>query len=98
MAVGIKIAEQRIADITQAFRPGGQACCAVYADTQNLGIYPIKPVECDLVRWDLTSSDRRPGQGEESQDDIFLTQVIAQADFLSQVAFQAKIGGNLTNF
>jgi len=58
---------------------------------------PIKPVEVELVGWDLTRSYRSPGEGEERQDNIFLAQVMAQAGIGVQVAFEAKIRRILTN-
>jgi hypothetical protein len=51
----------------------------VNADTQDLGIYPLEPVESDLVRGDLRRSYGGPGQREECQDDVFATQEVAQA-------------------
>jgi hypothetical protein len=52
----------------------------IYADTQNLGIEPIEAVEGDLIRWDLRRSYRRPGQGEESNDEVFLAAETAPFD------------------
>ena len=43
-AVRPEVAEQRIGDAAQAFAPCPQAIFAVYAQTQNLGLDPIKPV------------------------------------------------------
>lgn len=59
--VRVKIAQQRVRNSTQAVGPGFQGGDAVYAKTQNLGLDPIKPVECGLVRWDLARSYGRPG-------------------------------------
>jgi hypothetical protein len=70
---------------------------AVYTDTQNLGIYPVEPVEGDLVRRDLGSSDGSPGQGEESQEDVLLAQVITQTGDFAQMIFQSKTGRDLSN-
>jgi hypothetical protein len=90
-----EIREQRVADPTKAFCPGMQAVFTVNRDTQDLGIYPLEPVKCDLVRGDLRRSYRRPGQREEGQDDIFSTQIIAQANFLAAMIYQGKVRGIL---
>lgn len=97
MAVRIEITQERVGDASHAFCPGSQTCTAVDAETQHLGLDPIKPVKAGLVRWNLACSYRRPGQWKKSQDDIFLADKITQADFFPQVAIQAKIGGGLTN-
>lgn len=49
------------------------------ANTQDLGIYPLEPVQSDLVRGDLRRSDWRPGQREKGQNYVFLAQKVAQA-------------------
>ena len=69
----------------------------VYTDTQDLGIHPIEPVKSDLVRGDLGCSDWRPGQGEEGQDDVLLSQVIAQAGLFPQMILQGKSRCGLSN-
>ena len=86
-AVRVEIAQQRVGDAAQAFSPGFQAGDAINTDTQDLGIDPIEPVESDLVRWDLTRSYRRPGQGEESDRHITATAVFTQTHALAQVVF-----------
>jgi hypothetical protein len=96
--VGVKIAQKWVGDVPQAFCPGGQARDAVNAETQNLGLDPIEPVKLGLVRWDLAGSYGCPGQWEENQSNIALSQVIVQVDALPQVAFQFIIGGRLPNF
>lgn len=70
---------------------------AINAYTQDLGIYPLKPVECNLVRGDLRRSYGGPGYWEESQDHIFTAQKVAEAYFCPILIFQAKIGGILSN-
>lgn len=50
---------------------------AIYRDTQDLGIYPLEPIQGDLVRGDLRRSYRRPGEWKERQHNIFLTVKIA---------------------
>lgn len=70
---------------------------AIDADTQNLGIYPLEPVEGDLVRGDLRRSYGRPGQGEERQDNVFTPQKVAQANLAPLLIFQAEIRGILPN-
>jgi hypothetical protein len=69
----------------------------INADTQDLGIYPVEPVESDLVRRDLRRSYRSPGQREEGQDYIFPSQVIAQANLFAALVFQHDIWGVLSN-
>ena len=44
MAVGVKIAQQRVAYISQALRPGLQAGNTINTQTQNLGLDPIKTI------------------------------------------------------
>jgi hypothetical protein len=70
---------------------------AVNADTQNLGIYPLEPVESDLVGGDLRRSYGGPGHREEGQDNIFAPKKITQANFCPTVIFQAEVGGILSN-
>jgi hypothetical protein len=71
-----EIRKQWIGDSTQALCPGYQTVLTVYTDTQNLGIYPLEPIQGDLVGGDLRSSDWRPGQWEESDENILFSQVI----------------------
>lgn len=97
LAVRIKIAQQRVSDPPYTLGPCLQTRDAVYTDAQNLGMDPIKPVECGLVRWDLVRSDWRPGQREKHQHDITFPPVIAQPDGRSEVTLQADIHSRLTN-
>lgn len=70
---------------------------AINAYTQNLGVDPFETLQFDLVRRDLARSDRRPGQWEKDQSNIFGPHVIAQAHQFILVAFQNEIGSHLTN-
>lgn len=97
LAVRVEIAQQGVGDAAQALRPGCQTRYTVNADTQDLGIYPVEPVERDLVGRDLAGSDRRPGQREERHCDVLLPAVIAQAHRFVQVAFQFKFRSGLSN-
>jgi hypothetical protein len=90
-----EIRKKRIGNSTKAFRPGVQTIFTINGDTQDLGIYPLEPVQRDLVRGDLRRSYWRPGQGEKRDDDIFLAQVITQADFISMMRCQDKVRGIL---
>jgi hypothetical protein len=47
--VGVEIAEQRVVNLAQAFRPGLQARHTVHAQAQNLGPDPVKPLKGSLV-------------------------------------------------
>ena len=69
----------------------------VNTDTQDLGIYPVEPVESDLVRRDLGSSDGSPGQREESQNHISPAEVIAQAHLLFGVILETEPRGSFAN-
>jgi hypothetical protein len=93
-----EIGKQWIGDPAQAFRPGVQAIFTVDADTQDLGIYPVEPVESDLVRRDLRRSYGCPGQREKGQDNIFSPQIVAQANFFAVLVFQHDIWGILSDF
>ena len=90
-----EIRKKRIGNTTKAFRPGVQTIFTVDRDTQDLGIYPLEPVQRDLVRGDLRRSYWRPGQGEERNDDIFPAQVIAQANFIPMMRCQDEVRGVL---
>ena len=59
--MGVEIAQQRVADAIQTFRPGDQTWITVYTQTQNLGLRPCKPVFEDFVGGYLTRSDWRQG-------------------------------------
>jgi hypothetical protein len=96
--MGEEIAQQWIGNASQAFRPGRQARLAVNTQTQDLGLDPIKPVDVGLVRRDLARSDWRPGQGEEGQHNVAFAEVIAQAYHVFLVAFEAKLGRDVSNF
>jgi hypothetical protein len=92
-----KVAQEGIADTSQAIGPGIEAGDTVYAEAQNLGLHPFEPVECDLVGRDLAGSYGRPGQGEKGQDYVTLSAVVAQADQTPIVALQPKIRGKLSD-
>lgn len=77
MPMRIEITQQGVGDTSQAFCPGFQARLAVNADTQDLGIDPIEPVQTGLVGWDLARSYGGPGQREKGQYHIFLAKIIA---------------------
>ncbi len=87
----VEVAQQRVGDAAQAFRPGPEAVCAVYAETQNLGLDPFEPVQRGLVRRDLARSDGGPGQREEGQDDVLLAAIVAQAHRAPVVALEGEI-------
>ena len=72
LAMRVEVAEKRVGDAPQAFRPCPQAVFAVNTETQDLGLDPFEPGQCGLVRWDSTRSDGGPGQRKEGQDNLCL--------------------------
>ncbi len=92
----VKITQQGVSDAPQAVCPGFQAGLAVDAQTQDLGLDPIEPVKCSLVRRDLARSDRRPGQWEEGQDQVLFPKIITGTDGLSEMAFQTDFWSELS--
>jgi hypothetical protein len=96
-AMGPKVAQERIADTSQAFRPGGQTGNVIYADAQNLGIRFRELGLIGLVSRNLARSDRGPGHGEEGQDDVVAPQ-LTQRHFLAKVTGKREIRGLLSYF
>jgi hypothetical protein len=86
LSVREKIAQEWVCDPAQTVCPCLEARDAVNAETQNLGLHPIEPVECDLVRWNLRRSDRGPGEREKRQHDIALATIVTQSNGLLQMA------------
>jgi hypothetical protein len=92
--MGPEVAQQGIADASQAFRPSGQAGDVIYADAQNLGIRFRKLGFIGLVSRNLIRSDRGPGQGKERQDDVVAAQ-LAQLHILAKMTGKCEIGSLL---
>lgn len=69
---------------------------AVNTDTQNLGIYPVKPVKGDLVRRDLATSYGGECQRKKRDRHIFLAAKITQADLLTILVFQCEVRRKMT--
>jgi hypothetical protein len=96
LPVRVEIAQQREGDTAQTLSPCLEAGDAVNADTQDLGLDPIEPVECGLVGWDLARSYGRPGKREKGQNHIAFSMVVAQPDGLSEVTFQHQFRSALS--
>jgi hypothetical protein len=96
-AMGPKVTQERIADTSQAFRPGGQTGNVIYADAQNLGIRFRELGLIGLVSRNLARSDRGPGHGEEGQDDVVAPQ-LTQRHFLAKMTGKREIRGLLSYF
>ena len=61
LSVGKEVAQKGIGDVSQTLGPGLKAGHTINAETQNLGLKPLEPVQGGLVRGNLTRSDRGPG-------------------------------------
>ena len=96
-AVWPKVAQERIADAPQAFRPSGQTGDVIYADAQNLGIRFRELGLIGLVSRNLVRSDRGPGQRKERQNDVVAAQ-LTQLHLFTKMAGKCKIGGLLPHF
>ena len=93
-----KVAQEWIRDAAQTVCPRPEAICAVYADTQNLGMHPFEPIEHGLVRRDLSRSDRGPGEREKRDDDVSPPAIVTQGNHPSVVTREGEIGCGLSNF
>jgi hypothetical protein len=74
-AVRPEIAQQRVANATQALGPCFETRDVVDADAQDLGIKSRELGQVGLVRRDLVRSDRRPCHREEDEDDVLPAQI-----------------------
>lgn len=60
LAVWPEVAEQQDAPDLQRLSPRGVGSCAVHAYAQDLGIFPLEPLDVGIQRGNLNGSDGRP--------------------------------------
>jgi len=73
MAMRPEIAQQRIRNAAQRFRPGLDGGNGVGANAQNLGIVPGKLGKIFLVSRYLNGSDRSESERVERQNNVLFT-------------------------
>jgi hypothetical protein len=93
-----KVTQERIRDAAHALRPRVKAVRTVYTQTQDLGLDPGEPVKSDLIRRDLSRSDRGPGKREESQHNVTFSEIVPQANLLFGLALQTEIGSAIADY
>ena len=84
-AVRPEVAQQRDLARTQRLGPGGVRRCAVYAYTQNLGIYRLEAFQVGFVGRDLLRSNGRPGQRVEGKNDVLVLPIVAEPNVAPSV-------------
>src|SRR5438105_15318463 len=96
----MKVAQEIIREIAEAFGPGGVAWDAVNRDAQDLSIVALEAFEISFVGRHLRRSHGRPGQWVEGQHDVLLATKVRELDRLvfRKMALQLEIRGHVSNF